>query len=101
MEKARTIDEILNDRRFFSEKEAQAVKEKVAKEVKAYWGGKRAGAGRKRLAKEVLSKHMRVSESEQKVLTRAREMKLDLTDLDLRFLCFARENKLNLRSLMR
>ncbi len=101
MEKARTIDEILNDRNFFSEHESQAIMRNVAKETKAYWGGKRTGAGRKRLTKEVLSKPMRVSEREAKAVHLMRELKLEITALDLKFLSFAKEKKLDLRTLMR
>ncbi len=100
MRKARTIDEILNDRGFFSEKEAQEIKKKVAKETKAYWGGARTGAGRKRLTKDVLSKSMRVSEAEAKALQLIRKLDLEVTALDLKFLHFAKERKLNLRALM-
>ncbi len=101
MRKARTIDEILNDRGFFSEKEAQEIKKKVAKDTKAYWGGARTGAGRKRLTKDVLSKSMRVSEREAKAVHLMRELKLEVSALDLKFLSFAKEKKLNLRFLMR
>lgn len=100
MRKARTIDEILNDRGFFSEKEAQEIKKKVAKETKAYWGGARTGAGRKRLTKDVLSKSMRVSESEAKALQLIRKLDFELTALDLKFLSFAKEKRLKLRSIM-
>lgn len=100
MEKGRTIEEILNDRNFFSEQESQAIKRNVAKETKAYWGGKRRGAGRKRLTKEVLSKSMRVSEREERAVQLMRELKLEVSALDLKFLAFAKEKKLNLRTLM-
>ena len=101
MEKGRTIEELLNDRNFFSKEESQAIKRKVAKETKAYWGGKRKGAGRKRLTKDVLSKSMRVSEREAKTLHLMRELKLELSALDLKFLASEKERKLNLRTLMR
>lgn len=101
MRKETTLDEILDDRAFFSENQARKIKETAAKEIKSYWGGKRAGAGRKLSGTEVLCKHMRVSESEQKAIHLVRKMNLNLTPQDLKFLSFAKENKLSLRSLMR
>ena len=44
---ARTLKQILNDRNIISQERADKIEAKALKEAQTYWGGKRAGAGRK------------------------------------------------------
>lgn len=80
--KLRTIDEVLADRTFFTENQAQEIEENSLKEAKKYWGGKRKGAGRKPKGELALNIQIKVN------------------SVEFEFLKYARENGLNLKQLM-
>lgn len=99
MTKAKTLEEILSDRGVFTEKEAVAVKNAAQRNAKKYWGGKRNGAGRKPQGKESLKVHMRVTESEKASILAARHYGITVKPAEVKFLHFAREQKLSLKSM--
>lgn len=47
MQKLKNTDDILNDRTLFTQEQADKIHANALKEAQNYWGGKRAGAGRK------------------------------------------------------
>ena len=78
--KNRTIEEILNDRTIFTEKQATKIKENALNEAEKIWGGKRAGAGRPK-KENVLSIQIRVSQEEKEFLKYARSHNLNYAEL--------------------
>lgn len=79
--KLRTIDEILQDRSFFTEEQAKQIEENALKEARKYWGGKREGAGRKAKGENPLNITIKVSALEQDFLKYARANGLNLKQL--------------------
>ncbi len=80
--KLRTIDEILQDRNYFTEEQAIQIEENAQKEaVKILHGGKREGAGRKAKGDSPLNITIKVSAVEQDFLKYARANGLNLKQL--------------------
>lgn len=79
--KLRTLDEILQDREFFTEEQAKQVEKNALKEAHKYWGGKREGAGRKAKGSNSLNITIKVSSEEQEFLKYARANSLNLKQL--------------------
>ena len=77
--KIRTNDDVMKE--LLTEDENAEIKSDVEQEVKKYWGGKRAGAGRKPKTDNVLVLRIRVSEKEKEFIDWAREHKFNLDEL--------------------
>ena len=82
--KLRTIDEILNDRTMFTQEQADRIEANAIKEAQKYWGGKRAGAGRKPKGEYALNIQMKVNSIELEFLKQARELGANLQLIDLK-----------------
>lgn len=82
--KLRTIDEILNDRTIFTQEQADRIEANALKEAQKYWGGKRAGAGRKSKGEYALNIQMKVNSIELEFLKQARELGANLKLIDLK-----------------
>lgn len=78
---ARTVKEILSDRKLFTEEQANHIEENALSEATKYWGGVRDGAGRKCISGDPLTIVIRVSEAEQEAIRCARECGINLLQL--------------------
>ena len=83
MQKLKTTDDILNDRNLFSAEQAQLIENNAQNEAKKYWGGKRAGAGRKAKGEYALNIQIKVNSVELEFLKQARELGTNLSLIDL------------------
>lgn len=81
---ARTLNDILNDRKIFTEEQAERIHNNALKEAKKYWGGKREGAGRKPKGEYALNIQIKVNEVELEFLKQARELGANLKAIDLK-----------------
>lgn len=84
MQKLKTTDDILKDTNLFSAEQAAQVEANALKEAKKYWGGKRAGAGRKAKGEYALNIQVKVSSVELEFLKQARELGANLSLIDLK-----------------
>ena len=82
--KLRTLDDILNDRTLFTQEQADRIEANALKEAQKYWGGKRAGAGRKSKGEYALNIQMKVNAIELEFLKQARELGANLKLIDLK-----------------
>lgn len=83
MVKRITTEDILNDKNFFTEKEADEIRKNVQKEVEKYkWGGARKNSGRKTIDEsKVLKFTKRLSEKEALFIDYARAHNINYDDL--------------------
>lgn len=97
---ARKLNEILNDRNIVTAEMAERIETSAMAEAQTYWGGKRAGAGRK--AKQEgcpRNKQIKVSDGVKLALQYAYENGIILNIDDINILKYIRENSLTLDKL--
>lgn len=83
MQKLVTTDDILKDRNLFTVEQAESIEANALSEAKKYWGGKRAGAGRKAKGEYALNIQIKVNAVELEFLKQARELGANLNLIDL------------------
>lgn len=84
MQKLKNTDDILNDRTLFTQEQADKIHANALKEAQNYWGGKRAGAGRKSKGDYALNIQIKVNAVELEFLKQARELGANLNLIDLK-----------------
>jgi ferredoxin len=80
--KVKTIDEMLEETRQERPEAYEAIMKEVERRKKKFErGGKREGAGRKRVKTDCLTCTMRVDEEEKKLIQFTRKNKIDIPEL--------------------
>lgn len=97
---ARTLDEILKDRTIFTQEQAERIEANALEEAEKYWGGKRAGAGRKPSINGCLrSKQVKVTEDTKEAIQYAYSIGIVINLDDVKLLKYVKDTGLTLDKL--
>lgn len=97
---ARTLDDILNDRTIFTQEQAERIAKNALAEAEKYWGGKRAGAGKKaQIAGSPRNVSIKVSQSTKEAIKYAYKAGIAINLDDIEMLKCIRERGLTLARL--
>jgi len=94
---AKTLDEILKDRNFVTEEQAERIEKNALAEAETYWGGKRANAGRKaKITGSPRNKQIKVSDGVKVAIQYAYDNGIIITIDDIKLLKLAKETGLTI-----
>lgn len=99
---AKTLDEILKNRNIVTQEQADRIEMNAMKEAEKYWGGKRAGAGKKpELAKFPRNKQIKVAEVTKEAILYAYSIGIAINLDDVKLIQYAKEHNLTLAKLQK
>lgn len=100
MKKVITTDDLLNDRTLFTAEQAAQIEANALKEAEKYWGGKRAGAGKKaQITGSPRNTNVKVSPDVKEAIQYAYKVGIVINLDDIKLLQYVKEHGLTLSQL--
>lgn len=97
---ARTLDEVLKDRKIVTQEQADRIEKNAIAEAEHYWGGKRANSGRKaKIADSPRNKQIKVSDGVKVAIQYAYANGIVISIDDIKLLQYAKETGITLDKL--
>lgn len=102
MKKVITTEDILNDRTLFTQEQADRIEANALKEAEKYWGGKRAGSGKKaQISGSPRNTNVKVSPDVKEAIQYAYKVGIVINLDDIKLLQYVKEHGLTLSSLQK